>query len=134
MKKYLLLTSLLLPLFLFHASQAQQSSKQINTYYSDLRKHFNEANAFQTVAYVEQRWRIAGNTGFNESIYYVENNLQKAGYKKETGGEQDGVLTYRVEKRPMKQPTWEPVDAIVKNCRGGRTAFYNLKPTAICWQ
>ncbi len=60
---------------------------------------------------MEQRWRIAGNTGFNESIFYVEKILQQAGFVKETSGETDATLTYRIEKRPMQRPTWEPVNA-----------------------
>ena len=34
-----------------------------------LRNAFVENNAYKTTAFVEQRWRIAGNTGFNESIF-----------------------------------------------------------------
>ncbi|MDE3253620.1 MAG: M28 family peptidase, partial [Bacteroidota bacterium] len=56
---------------------------------------------------------IAGNTGFNESIHYVEKILQKAGFVQENKGEADGPLTYRIEKRKMKGPTWEAVDASV---------------------
>ncbi len=63
------------------------------------------------MAFVEQRWRLAGNAGFNESIYYVEKILQSAGFVKETTGETDAVLTYRIEKRPMQRSTWEPVNA-----------------------
>ncbi len=79
--------------------------------YRTLRNAFVANNAFQTVAFVEPRWRLAGNTGFNESIYYVENILLQAGFKKEVNGEADGPLTYRIEKRKMKRPTWEPVSA-----------------------
>ena len=78
-----------------------------------LRKAFVEANAYKTVAFVEQRWRVPGNTGFNESIFEVEKILQKAGFKKEVHGEVDGPLTYRIETREMRQPTWEPINASV---------------------
>lgn len=76
-----------------------------------LHKAFVEDNAYKTVAFVEQRWRVAGNTGFNESIFHVEQILQQAGFVKEIKGEGDGRLTYRIEKRPMQRPTWEPVQA-----------------------
>jgi aminopeptidase YwaD len=84
---------------------------RIDSYYSLLRNSFVAGNAYKTVSYVEQRWRIAGNTGFNESIYYVEKILQEAGFKKEIKGEAEGPLTYRIETRKMSKPTWEPVDA-----------------------
>jgi len=76
-----------------------------------LRKDFDAHNAYQTVAFVEKYWRLAGNTGFNESIFYVEKILQRAGFVKEVNGESDNVLTYRIEKRPLKEPTWEPMEA-----------------------
>ncbi|MFT3826975.1 MAG: M28 family peptidase [Chitinophagaceae bacterium] len=94
------------------AAQAQQL-KQEKEYFNVLRSNFHEQNAFETVAFVEQRWRLAGNSGFNESIYRVEKILQDAGFVKETKGEADATLTYRIETRPMKRPTWEPVDAKV---------------------
>jgi len=86
-------------------------SNTIENYYPLLRKAFDGNNAINTVAFVEQRWRIAGNTGFNESIFFVEKILQQAGFKKEINGETDGPLTYRIETRKMKRPTWEPIDA-----------------------
>ncbi len=107
MKKYLLF----FPLFAGFYLQAQDAIT--NNLYALLRQTFNDSNAYKTVAFVEQRWRLAGNTGFNESIFYVENILKQAGYKKEINGEADGPLTYRMETREMKKPTWEPVDASV---------------------
>ncbi|HET9053524.1 MAG TPA: M28 family peptidase, partial [Cyclobacteriaceae bacterium] len=86
-------------------------SQAFENYYTDLRAGFSADNTYTTTAFVEQRWRLAGNTGFNESIYYVEKILTDAGYKKEVTGEADGPLTYRIETRSMKRPTWEPVDA-----------------------
>lgn len=80
-------------------------------YYTDLRKEFSAENTHSTTAFVEQRWRLAGNKGFDESIYYVEKILKEAGFRKEIGGETDGPLTYRIETRKMKRPTWEPVNA-----------------------
>src|SRR5439155_27227207 len=90
--------------------QAQVSSKE-KKYFKLLQAAFNEQNAYHTVWFVEQRWRIAGNSGFNESIFYVEKILQQAGFIQEKNGESDDRLTYRIEKRPMKRVTWDPVDA-----------------------
>ena len=106
MKQFLFLSLLLVG----YCSVNAQSSV-IDGYYPLLRNSFVESNAYKTVGFVEQRWRIAGNTGFNESIFYVEKILQDAGFKKETRGEADGPLTYRLETRQMKKPTWEPVNA-----------------------
>jgi aminopeptidase YwaD len=92
---------------------AQKAAIQMARYYKELQQSFDSSQAFQTVEFVEKRWRLAGNTGFNESIHYVESILLKAGYTKETKNEKEAVLTYRIEKRPLRRPAWEPVDASV---------------------
>lgn len=99
--------------FLAICSIAVQAQQPIDEYYSLLRTSFVGNNAYETVAFMDQYWRLAGNTGFNESIHRVEKILQQAGYKKEIKGEADGPLTYRIETRKMKQPTWEPVTASI---------------------
>ena len=83
------------------------------SYFDLTRNGFNEKNAFETTAFVEQHWRLPGNKGFNESIYHVEGLLKKAGFVAEQKDESEGLLTYRIEKRPMKQNTWDPVNATV---------------------
>lgn len=88
-----------------------QSDPALKKLYAQLRTNFNEKQAFNTVAFVEKRWRIAGNSGFNESIFYVEDLLRRAGYVNEKNAGAGARLTYRIEKRPMKRFTWEPVDA-----------------------
>jgi hypothetical protein len=105
----------LLSLFALAAgvASAQQKSNTVDSYYPLLRSTFVEANAYKTVAFVESRWRVPGNSGFNQSIFEVEKTLQQAGYKKEVKGEADGPLTYRIETREMKRLTWEPVNAVV---------------------
>lgn len=92
----------------FRALPAQQA---FENYYNDLRAEFSADRAHSTTAFIEQRWRLAGNRSFNESLYHIENILKQAGYKKEVQGETDGPLTYRIESRKMKQPAWEPVSA-----------------------
>lgn len=109
MKKYSLLLCIFLPFSLL-----AQKDKELAATNSLLRKAFNEKNAFSTVAFVEQRWRLAGNKGFDESIFYVEDILRKAGYVNETVATAANRLTYRIERRPMKRPSWEPVDALVE--------------------
>lgn len=90
---------------------AQTGSMTDTAYYRLLTDAFNGGNAYKTVEFVEQRWRLAGNTGFSESIAYVEKILLEAGYKKEVRGEAEGPLTYRIERRKMSRPTWEPINA-----------------------
>jgi aminopeptidase YwaD len=60
-----------------------QTDPLVQKYFTELRKNFAEKNAYETVAFVEKRWRIAGNSGFNESIFYVEDILKKAGFVEE---------------------------------------------------
>jgi aminopeptidase YwaD len=111
MKHFLALSCLLLLLLTAAPLVQAQSSPKEKKYFKLLQKAFNEQNAYNTVWYVEQRWRLAGNTGFNESIFYVEKILQQAGFKKEINNEAESRLSYRIEKRPMKRVTWEPVNA-----------------------
>lgn len=82
-------------------------------YFDLTRKGFNKKNAFETTAFVEQRWRLPGNKGFNESIYYVEDILKKAGFQLQKDNESEAPLTYRIEKRPMKKKAWDPINANV---------------------
>ncbi len=77
------------------------------------RADFNEKNAYETTSFVEKYFRVPGNTGFNASIHYVEDILKNAGYVKQIANEFEAPLTYRIEKRPMKKTTWEPVNANV---------------------
>ncbi|WP_205508782.1 M28 family peptidase [Longitalea arenae] len=111
MTRNLTLSFKLLLLLLTSSSAWAQPAALEKKYFKILQKTFDEQQAYNTVWFVEQRWRLAGNSGFNESIYHVEKILQQAGFKKETSGEATGTLTYRIEKRPMKRLTWEPIDA-----------------------
>ena len=70
--------------------------------------------AFNTASFVEKYWRVVGNTGFNKSIYKIAEELEKTGFVLEENATENDILTYRIEKRPLKNPTWESVNAIVK--------------------
>lgn len=83
-------------------------------YFKLTRNGFKEKNAYETTAFIEKYFRVPGNSGFNASIYYVENILKKAGFVAETQNELEAPLTYRIEKRPLKNNTWEPIDASVE--------------------
>ncbi|WP_316796187.1 M28 family peptidase [Pedobacter agri] len=90
------------------SSYAQNTTDQ---YFKLTRNGFNEKNAYETTAFVEKFFRVPGNTGFNASIHHVENILKKAGFVEQKLNELEAPLTYRIEKRPMKNNTWEPIDA-----------------------
>ncbi|WP_206022205.1 M28 family peptidase [Pseudoflavitalea sp. G-6-1-2] len=104
---------LALPLLVLSLSASAQTSPTEKLYSAAARKNFQAANALKTVAFVESRWRLAGNSGFNESIRLVEKQLQQAGYVKDSTGTSGAKLTYRIEHRPMDRLTWEPIDASV---------------------
>jgi len=109
LSRYLFLVYVAIPFF-----GITQENPVLKNYYDQVRKSFQEKNAYQTVAFVEKRWRIAGNKGFDESIFFVEDILKKAGYVNEMQAQPTDKLTYRIEKRPMKRAAWEPVDATVE--------------------
>ncbi len=92
---------------------ALAQTTQTDAYFKLTRQGFNEKNAYETTAFVEKYFRVPGNTGFNASIHHVEEILKKAGFVAEKTHEFENPLTYRIEKRPMKRETWEPVDASV---------------------
>ncbi len=68
-------------------------------------------SAFQTVAFVEQFWRQPGSVGFDTTIGYVRGILERAGYMEESAAPPGAPLTWRIERRPMTQPSWMPLDA-----------------------
>ncbi len=82
-------------------------------YFEILDKEFTGSLAYKTTAFVEQYWRVVGNKGFDASVYRIAEELEKTGYVEESKATSSDIFTYRIEKRPLKRPTWEPVDAIV---------------------
>jgi hypothetical protein len=72
---------------------------------------YSGERARDVVGFVEQYWRVPGNTGFDASIRRVVDDLEDAGYTAEEIAYPGARLTYRVERRPMARPTWEPIDA-----------------------
>ncbi|MEL6256105.1 MAG: M28 family peptidase [Bacteroidota bacterium] len=75
-----------------------------------LDKEYEAENAFHTTEYVAQFWRLAGNPGFDSSIFRVASILEAAGYIKDSP---DSQLSYRIERYPLRVPSWEPIDASV---------------------
>jgi hypothetical protein len=79
-------------------------------YFEMVDAEFDEESAFETVAYIEQYFRVVGNEGFNNSIHYVEEKLKNAGFVEESTADESDRLTYRVEHRPLERPSWQPVE------------------------
>ena len=93
------------------SSYAQNTTEQ---YFKLTRAGFKENNAYETTAFVEKFFRVPGNTGFNASIRNVEGILKKAGFVEQKQNEFEAPLTYRIEKRAMKNKTWEPINASIE--------------------
>ncbi|MDX6747373.1 M28 family peptidase [Polaribacter sp. PL03] len=101
--------------FLLINCKKENSLKLTTSNYSKvINKEFTGDLAFETTSFVEKYWRVVGNTGFNKSVYKIAEELEKAGYVLEENATTENILTYRIEKRPLKKPTWESVDASVR--------------------
>ena len=81
----------------------------IARYFDQVRAAYSGERAMEIVAFMEPTWRVPGNAGFDASIARVVEVLDAAGYVAEEGADPDATLTYRVERRPLSRPTWEPV-------------------------
>jgi len=94
---------------------ACNNTKEISTSeYSDvINQEITGDLAYETTSFVEKYWRVVGNTGFNKTIYKIAEQLEKDGYVLEEKATENDVLTYRIETRPLKRPTWESVDATI---------------------
>lgn len=93
---------------------ARQFPKFAEPYFNMVNETFDKQSAFNTVAFVEKYWRVVGNEGFDKSIYHVVEKLRSAGFVEESAAGASDRLVYRVEKRPLKNPTWEPVAGSLK--------------------
>ncbi|MEO6445346.1 MAG: M28 family peptidase [Gemmatimonadaceae bacterium] len=74
---------------------------------------YSGTRALETVAFLDQYVRWPGNRGFDASIAHIVERLQQAGYVRQEQAAPDDRLTYRVERYPMPNPAWEPLDAVV---------------------
>jgi hypothetical protein len=105
-------------IFLFVLTITFFSCKQNNEittqeYFDIVNQELTGGLAYETTAFIEKYWRVVGNTGFNKSIYRIAEQLEKDGYVLEENATENDFLTYRIETRPLKRPTWESVDATV---------------------
>jgi len=84
--------------------------KQVD-YFKLVRPEFTGQLAYETTDFVEDYWRVVGNTGFNKTIYLIADSLKAAGYVLEEKAKKGDRFTYRIEKRAMTHQTWEPLSA-----------------------
>lgn len=78
------------------------------------RETISGERAKDVVAFMDHWFRLPGNHGFDASLERVVAALKEAGYVEEgsiEAGATGGALTYRLERRPLARPTWEPVSA-----------------------
>lgn len=97
--------------FSFLIGCSQHSETKSIDYFELIRPEFTGKLAYKTTDFVEDYWRVVGNTGFNNTIYLIADTLKAAGYVLEEKASPSDRLTYRIEKREMTHQTWEPVSA-----------------------
>jgi len=97
----------------FFLACQQDNQLKLTEYPHVINQEFTGDLAYETTSFVEKYWRVVGNTGFNKTVYKIAKQLEKDGYVLEENASEKDILTYRIEKRPLKRPTWESVDATV---------------------
>ncbi|WP_245588100.1 M28 family peptidase [Algoriphagus terrigena] len=107
-------TLFLLALSIHSFAQKSPLATVTDPYFDLVRSEFKGNEAYETVAFVEQYWRIAGNTGFNNTVFRIAEKLEAAGYVLGENAKDSDRFTYRIETRKMDRPTWEPVTASLK--------------------
>ncbi|WP_405384952.1 M28 family peptidase [Maribacter sp. LLG6340-A2] len=97
--------------FSFIVGCSQQPNEEPVDYFTIVRPEFTGKLAYETTDFVEDYWRVVGNTGFNKTIYLIADSLEASGYVLEEKAQENDRFTYRIEKRSMTHQTWEPVSA-----------------------
>ncbi len=104
----------LVNIVLLGCSEKKETASVTDTYFQMVTPKFNGDVALETTAFVEQFWRVAENTGFNKTVYRIVEKLEAVGFVEESIATEAAIFTYRIEKRAMERPTWEPVDATLR--------------------
>ncbi|MEE9408177.1 MAG: hypothetical protein V3V28_08890 [Polaribacter sp.] len=104
---------LFISIFFINCKDDKPVKLSSENYEDFINKEFTGDLAFETTSFVEKYWRVVGNTGFNKSVFRIAVELEKAGYVLEENATEKDILTYRIEKRPLKKPTWESVNAMI---------------------
>jgi hypothetical protein len=90
-----------------------QPPAAVQRYFALTRPAFSGDRARDVVAFMDQYFRVPGNTGFDASIHHVESILKAAGYVEQARARPTDRLTYRIEHRPRANPAWDVSDASV---------------------
>ena len=112
LKKQSIIPVVLCFIFLLGCSQFAED-KPVD-YFDMVRPEFTGQLAYETTDFVEDYWRVVGNTGFDKTIYHIADHLKASGYVLEDKANANDRLTYRIEKRAMTHKTWEPISASLK--------------------
>ena len=99
---------LLLPVALPAQAPSRHTHPALLRTRDQLRTELSGPRALATTTFVERYWRLPGNTGFNAAIAHVAAILDSAGFVPAERARPEDRFTYRVERRPMARPTWEP--------------------------
>ena len=83
----------------------------IARYFQLVRAEYSGERAKALVAYMGGWFRWPGNTAFDASLDRIVSQLRAAGYTRQNSTGAPARLTYRIEKRPLRGPAWDPVDA-----------------------
>lgn len=81
----------------------------IRRHFEQVRARYSGERAREMLASMDGTFRLPGNSGFDAGIRQVAEVLAAAGYVEEQSAGPDAPLTYRIERRSMDAPTWEPV-------------------------
>lgn len=93
------------------AQSPRDVSPSIDRYFRLARAEYSGERARELVAYMGGWFRWPGNTAFDASLDRVISQLRAAGYVNQDSAAKSTLLTYRVEKRPMRGPAWDLIDA-----------------------
>jgi len=88
----------------------EEPDPAIQRYAELARDRFSGDRALETVASMEGTFRLPGNAGFDSAVARVRRILESAGFADEAGAAPGHPLTYRIERRSLSRPTWEPVE------------------------
>ena len=139
MRNRALLFSALLALPSLSCAQAAVSAgaprtPSVDRYFQLARAAYSGERAKELVAYMGGWFRSPGNTAFDRSLDRVVEQLRAAGYVDEAAAPAGTRLTYRIERRPLRGPAWDVIDAslsIVGQPRPLLTLASNLNMLAI---
>jgi hypothetical protein len=92
------------------APTQRPANATIEAYFDEVRALYSGDRALEILASMDGTFRLPGNAGFDASISRLEEVLAASGYVDEQDAGPGAPLTYRIERRPMDDPAWEPVE------------------------